>query len=231
MRERGMFVGGGEFHSRTQEARRCTADTDADSSRAVAGELQGSAAGCLGAGLVGVPRLLRHHVVAGAGRRHLAGARNRRRGVLHRPRREPRRVLPEPSLEPHRRVLVRPDRCQLVRVAHEAQRRRTTPSRTSTAPTRTSTRCRSPGSLPASRTSAYHRFQHIYMWALYGLFTFKFHLGSDVGPVFSGKIGQVATIAKPTRFEMFAARGRQGGLLDMGGDHPAVLPAMVGRRP
>ncbi len=55
---------------------------------------------------------------------------------------------------------------------------------------------------PSQPYKPYHRFQHIYMWLLYGLFTFKFHLGSDVGPVFSGKIGQVATIARPTKFEM-----------------------------
>ena len=66
---------------------------------------------------------------------------------------------------------------------------------------------------PSQPHERYHRFQHIYMWVLYGLFTFKFHLGSDVGPVFSGKIGQVATIAQAARFEMFRARGRQGGLL------------------
>ena len=55
---------------------------------------------------------------------------------------------------------------------------------------------------PSQPHKRYHRFQHIYMWALYGLFTFKFHIGSDVGPVLSGKIGQVATIARPTRFEL-----------------------------
>ena len=64
---------------------------------------------------------------------------------------------------------------------------------------------------PSQPYKPYHRFQHIYMWALYGLFTFKFHLGSDVGPVFSGKIGQVATIAKPTRFEMTCSSPARSG--------------------
>jgi linoleoyl-CoA desaturase len=57
---------------------------------------------------------------------------------------------------------------------------------------------------PTQPHRRYHRFQHIYMWVLYGLFTFKVHVLSDFKPVFSGKIGRLATIQRPKRFDMTA---------------------------
>lgn len=38
----------------------------------------------------------------------------------------------------------------------------------------------------------YHRFQHLYMWVLYGLFAIKWHTVGDLGYLWAGKVGETA---------------------------------------
>ena len=52
---------------------------------------------------------------------------------------------------------------------------------------------------PSQPHHGYHRWQHIYMWPLYGFFAVRWHLFGDVAEVVTGKIGRVATLPKPTR--------------------------------
>jgi linoleoyl-CoA desaturase len=48
----------------------------------------------------------------------------------------------------------------------------------------------------------FHRWQHIYVWPLYGLFTFRTHLGGDVAQAFSGKIGDITRLPRPKGSEL-----------------------------
>jgi linoleoyl-CoA desaturase len=43
---------------------------------------------------------------------------------------------------------------------------------------------------PDQRRRGFHRFQHIYMWALYGLLTIKWHTVGDFAYLASGKVGE-----------------------------------------
>ena len=44
---------------------------------------------------------------------------------------------------------------------------------------------------PDQPRRAFHRFQHVYMWALYGLFAIKWHTVGDFGYLRDGRIGDV----------------------------------------
>lgn len=47
---------------------------------------------------------------------------------------------------------------------------------------------------PSQRRFAFHRYQHLYMWLLYGLYTFKGHLTGDWAEMIGGRVG-----AQPVR--------------------------------
>ena len=49
----------------------------------------------------------------------------------------------------------------------------------------------------------YHRWQHIYLWPLYGLFTFRYHFGGDVRVAFSGRINDFMDLRRPRGRELF----------------------------
>ena len=44
---------------------------------------------------------------------------------------------------------------------------------------------------PDQPRRAFHRFQHVYMWVLYGLFAIKWHTVGDFGYLRDGKIGEI----------------------------------------
>ena len=48
----------------------------------------------------------------------------------------------------------------------------------------------------------YHRFQHIYMWLLYGLFTIRHHLFGDIKQLITGRIADLTPVARPRGVEL-----------------------------
>lgn len=53
----------------------------------------------------------------------------------------------------------------------------------------------------------FHRWQHIYMWLFYGLFSIKHHLFGDVIGMTGGRFGQITPVARPTGVELVAFIG------------------------
>ena len=54
---------------------------------------------------------------------------------------------------------------------------------------------------PYARARKFHRYQHIYLWPLYGLLAFKWHLYDDYRDLKRGIIGR-ARVLRPTGWEM-----------------------------
>ena len=54
---------------------------------------------------------------------------------------------------------------------------------------------------PYARARKFHRYQHIYLWPLYGLLAFKWHLYDDYRDLKRGMIGR-ARVSRPTGWEM-----------------------------
>ena len=56
---------------------------------------------------------------------------------------------------------------------------------------------------PDQPRRVYHRFQHIYLWPLYGLFAIRHHLVGDFSSVLFGhQIGGLTTLPRPSRSEL-----------------------------
>ena len=72
-----------------------------------------------------------------------------------------------------------------------------------------------------------HRFQHIYMWALYGFMLPKWHLVDDFQNALEARIDD-NRIPRPRGWDAGAAAGRQGDVLRVGAGHPDVLSSLVG---
>ncbi len=54
---------------------------------------------------------------------------------------------------------------------------------------------------PYARARKFHRYQHIYLWPLYGLLAFKWHLYDDYRDLKKGVIGR-ARVSRPTGWEL-----------------------------
>ena len=84
---------------------------------------------------------------------------------------------------------------------------------------------------PAQTRHRAHRFQHIYMWGLYGF------IASEVAPLVDdfqnalggGFIDDTPRIPRPRGWDLLPAAGWQGGVLRLGPRHPDVLSSLVGR--
>ena len=68
----------------------------------------------------------------------------------------------------------------------------------------------------------FHRWQHLYMWPLYGFYAVKHHLAGDLPQVIQGRVGDEPHGPSQGR-RPGDLRRRQGGLLELGAAHPLLL--------
>ena len=166
----------------------------------------------------------------GLARPRRARARDRPHRLLRPARREPRRLLPHPALQPPDGLDGRLDaRLLELRVAREAQRRPSHVHERRRLRRRHQPDAVRRGSMPTQAPKPWYRLQHIYIWPLYSVMVIRWQTGADIAALIRRRIGK-STLRTPRRWDLAGLLGGKGLFIALGDRRAAARLSVVGRR-